>query len=220
MDFWTFLQQLFLRPQDFFKQHMKQDIMKLPFSGVAIFLFVVFWWLDRAERILLKAIGRQDGDTIMNYIAEEWMFYWILVFTGGIITGWLMYLLGGWFFWLRIKWSKWKITNEEHRNIFLYSFFFITLAYAIVTLIDTFLYSSPLETYTSEQLVSQLIETLWFFVIFITISHSLFMSYKGVMQIEWVVKGRAIVWFVILPALYYLILFILATFAFAFIGSL
>lgn len=200
MDLLLFLKQLTLRPQDFFKEHMKKDILNMPFAIITIFLFLFFWWVDRAEKILIKSFG-ESANPLYADVAANWSGYWLLVLLGWFLAGGMMYLIGGWFYGVRVRWSKWKLEWNAHRNIYVYSFFFVALANMLVAVGDTFTYSSPGETYLSEDFVYPIFESITLIFLFLTMGHSLFISYKWVMLIEWVRKLRAIIWFIVLPAL-------------------
>lgn len=188
------LRDLCIKPQNFFTRYKDAKVTKIWLFPIAFILLCITFWVDKVDRVLLKSISSESS----NLLVQNWLSYWGLSIVSGIMAGILMYYLGGWFYNLRVKWSKGEDSPELSRSIYIYSYLFIWVSTFIITLVDTILYKTPIDVYTVE-FQAKILEAGLIVLSWIVIIHSLFISYKAVTLIKWISKIRAIIWFIVLP---------------------
>ncbi|EAR15071.1 YIP1 family protein [Robiginitalea biformata] len=195
--FWI---QLLVYPKEFFKSHVLEN--KLKYFNFAIVVFCLGYGIDRLEKQLVKFEIRGILDKL-EFI-NTWTGFWLVSLAIGAIGGYILYLIGGWFYNVRVKWSAGEGNLEKSRALYLYSNFFISLFIILDSLIETIIYPIPYDPYSYLQSFEIIAIPLLFFFIF----HSIYISYAGVTTITDVKKGRAIIWFLVLPILVYLVVYI------------
>ena len=162
------------------------------------YLFFIIWAVGVASAI----------DRMSDYGSSSWMEVWAIVLIGGLIAGYLQYWIGGAIYHLRVKWSKGGDNYDASRNINMFSGIPIAIASIGSLLLNTIVYGND---YFKSGDGSSL-DILFFFVIITAIAYSIRLSYKGVMFIQQTEKTRAMIWFVVLPAIFYILIFSAAIF--------
>ncbi|MDH5680793.1 MAG: hypothetical protein OEZ36_04335, partial [Spirochaetota bacterium] len=117
----------------------------------------------------------------------------------GIAFGYLAYYLGGWFFNLRIKWSKGEPNKEKARFIYLYTLLVPGFLHLLFTISSFIIDPKP---FISETDVS-IKELIQGFVLILANFYSVYVSYIGATTAFNPRKGLAILWFLFLPMLFY-----------------
>jgi hypothetical protein len=146
-------------------------------------------------------------DSLNFRLFSNWLCYWKMVLVLGLILGLLYWVIGGWWFNLRIKWSgASKINNFHGRIIYVYSLFIVVLPILLCVLLITALFKNYITIYdlfvTAHNSGSiWMIATGLMFVI--PLLWSIFVSYKAVVNCFKVSRGKSIFWFVIVPAIFY-----------------
>lgn len=162
------------------------------------YLFFIIWASGVATAI----------DRMSDYGGSTWLEVWAIVLIGGLVAGYLQYWIGGAIYHLRVKWSKGGDNYDASRNIYMFSGIPVAIASIGSLLLNTIVYGNA---YFKSGEGSSL-DILFFFVIVAAIAYSIRLSYKGVMFIQQTQKTRAMIWFVVLPAIFYVLIFSAAIF--------
>lgn len=157
------------------------------------YLFFIIWAAGVATAI----------DRMTEFEGSSWLEVWAIVLIGGLIAGYLQYWIGGAIYHLRVKWSKGGDNYDASRNIYIFSGIPIIIASISSLILNTLVYGND---YFKSGGGSS-IDILFFFIIIAAIAYSISLSYKGVMFIQQPKKSRAIIWFVVLPAIFYVLVF-------------
>lgn len=199
IDFWS---DLFIRPNDFFKRNLTESSIQPAYFSLAIIVFGIGYGIDRLDRQLTKydLKGKLDDLDFIN----NWIGYWIFAIIGGIIGGYILYLIGGWFFNVRLKWSKGTGDIDKSRYIYLYSGVVSSSVIILTTLVSMLINNKPYDSEAEFNLwdLTSLILLVFF------IYYSVFVSYTGVQTITDADKLRSKIWFLILPILLYTLAYI------------
>jgi hypothetical protein len=136
----------------------------------------------------------------------SWGKIWAIVILSGIFTGALGYYIGGWFYNVRVGWSKGKQDINMSRNINLFTSLPISLTSILMLLLNQMTYGEDyLNYYYSD---ASTVDVVFFFVFVAAIIYTIRLSYMAVRETMHVEKKRAIGWFIVAPAiLYTLIIF-------------
>jgi len=162
------------------------------------YLFFIIWATGVATAI----------DRMSDYGSSSWLEVWAIVLIGGFIAGYLQYWIGGAIYHLRVKWSKGGDNYDASRNIFIFSGIPVAIASIGSLFLNTIVYGNKY----FESGGGSSLDVLFLFIIVAAIAYSIRLSYKGVMFIQQTEKTRAIVWFVVLPAIFYILIFSVAIF--------
>lgn len=131
----------------------------------------------------------------------SWGEIWIIVILSGIFTGTLGYYIGGWFYNVRVGWSKGKRDINMSRNINLFTSLPISLTNILMLLFNQMAYGEDyLNYYYSD---ASAVDVAFFFVFVSAIIYTIRLSYKAVRETMHVEKKRAIGWFIVAPAIFY-----------------
>lgn len=157
------------------------------------YLFFIIWASGVATAI----------DRMSDYGGSTWLEVWAIVLIGGFIAGYLQYWIGGAIYHLRVKWSKGGDNYDASRNIYIFSGIPVIIVTISSLLLNTIVYGNDY----FESGGGSSIDVLFLFIIIAAIAYSIRLSYKGVMFIQQTEKTRAIIWFVVLPAIFYILIF-------------
>jgi len=197
------LKNLLSQPYAFFQKYESKKLTEMPLFYVMLIVFALFMGIDRIESVVLDDVSNGT-----NYISG-WSMYWWSAVGAGIIAGAISFLIGSWFYNLRIKWSGAEGNSLFAQKVYLYTTVFIGLYTILTTLFDTFIYASPaaiydfVANYTAYDVhpILGLIEDVSIFLLPVFLFHSLYMSYSSVVRLEGIKKGRALFWFLVLPGI-------------------
>lgn len=162
------------------------------------YLFFIIWASGVATAI----------DRMSDYGGSTWLEVWAIVLIGGFIAGYLQYWIGGAIYHLRVKWSKGGDNYDASRNIYMFSGIPVAIVTISSLLLNTIVYGNDY----FESGGGSSIDVLFLFIIIAAIAYSIRLSYKGVMFIQQTEKTRAIIWFVVLPAIFYILIFSVGVF--------
>ncbi|MEM7185992.1 MAG: Yip1 family protein [Bacteroidota bacterium] len=196
LDAWA---QLFSNPKSFFIKDRETNDMGLFIT--AMIIFCLGYGIDRVDRQLVKfdVRGTLDDFEFLN----SWPGYWLVSIVGGAIGGYIAYLIGGWFYNVRVKWSKGKGDLKYSRRIYLFANFYVYLANVVVSLCATLILPLPYDPYAEFSAFDGASAVILLFMIF----YSLYISFSGVMATTGADKTRATIWFIVLPAFFYIAAF-------------
>ena len=198
-DFLNFFVTLLIRPKSFFKEQFVQRINV--HENLALVFFGLGLGLDRMDRQYIKMDlgGRTEALDTLN----SWPLYWLIAVVGGAIGGYIAFMIGGWFYDVRIKWSRGSGDLTKSRNLYLFANFWLYTTIVVMSLISFFTYDLPYDPFTAYPIW----EILSAILILTAVFYSIYISYTGVRSVTDAKKGLAIFWFIIAPVLYYLFSF-------------
>lgn len=189
---------LFIHPRRFFA-HPNVFKGKLPLIA-AIWLMGLARTLDRVDSRIAKAELTNDQNLwrVLEAIAGSWNVFWLFVTAISALSGWLIWLLWGWWFHRRvILCGATDAQRPISRRVFTYCSLVVGLPYLLLLVFWTLRYENYLAAYDQEMLGSILIVCLAFW--------ELFTAYIAVRTVFSVDRWRARFWFIISPAIVYLI---------------
>lgn len=153
--------------------------------------------------VLIYGMG-SAADRLIGSIGDysSWGEVWAIVGIGGLIGGYIaLYIAGSIYHW-RVKWSKGRDDIETSKNIWLFSGLPIAATSLLSLILNQMAYGS--DYFDGE---GTTVDLLIFFVSIAAIIYSIRLSYKAVRHVQKVEKGRAIWWFIVAPAIFYIIIF-------------
>lgn len=192
---------IFIRPTRFFSSQLA--LGKTPYVVVVTWCFGIAHTMDRIDQYMLRAeLGRPrpGWEHLAPLITESWLGYWAVVLVLGSISGFFLWWLGGWWYTVRLRWSGEREPDRTlARLVYVYSSFVWSGPIVIAALIMTAYFANYQEAWNADELysVGLLIFPFW----------SLITSYRGATTLFNLSRGRARLWFVILPAIFYLVVF-------------
>jgi hypothetical protein len=163
--------------------------------------------VDRIDTRIMQAELRNDPARwqALESLIGTWPRLWAFVLGGGSVAGALFWWLGGWWCRVRLRWSGATSPNKRlPRLLLIYSSFVFAGPAVLALAAQTLLYPSYLAAYEAESAFSILVMLMLFW--------SLFTTYKGAIALYPVSRGRAQLWFVVLPGIFYFL--VLGGFAF------
>lgn len=197
-----FIQNLLFKPAAFFKKSLYSNSDQPNYMPAIFIIFSLGQGLDRIDRQFIKYDLKGQFESIE--FLNNWPLYWTFATIGGLVGGYFLYLIGGWFFNLRLKWSKGDSNIELSRHIYLYSGAISNGAILLISLLSMLVYEHPYEPF---------IEVPWWdistiILLLIAIYYSVIVSYTGVKTLTNANNFRAKLWFLILPMLTYTLAYI------------
>ncbi len=194
---------LYLRPRLFFSYFPD---MVTPFSTAYTALILGITEVSgRISEEFLKLEFGSDA-TLPDAVMESWTVYWCVCLAFGVIAACAYYIVGGWWYRVRLNWSG--ATEPDHRlarQVYVYAYLILALPMLVLTLVDSFEYARPIDAERGEQ--------GWWIVSLVCPFWSVYAGYRGVRTLFPVVKWKARIWFLIFPALFYAMLVVGAAIA-------
>jgi hypothetical protein len=166
-------------------------------------VFIVVWLVGMAaalDRIDWNITRMNLGSSNLNMtldLAESWSALWIFVVVFGVLSGGIGWLVGGWWYRLRLEWSGARDPDpREARLVWAYAGLISALPSILLLLLDTFRYEDYLASWEAADLFS-LIPALALF-------WSVYVSYRGATTRFALKPWPAGIWFLALPLMLYL----------------
>lgn len=189
-------------------------------------------WLEKTPEILVAgwvsgiayAVGRIDVNLVRAdlgrprpgwemfgaWLIESWVNFWLSVLILGALNGVFFWLVGGWWYRIRLKWcGASDVEPKTARAMYLYQDFVASAPVVLFTIVETWRFGSYQEVWTSEE--------LWLSAPFIFVFWSCVTSYKAATSAFAVSRWKARVLFLILPVVIYLLAFGFVATLFAFL---
>lgn len=198
---------LFLDTRTFFEP--AAALGKQGYLAIACWIIGTSIAINRLEQQLVKAeLGSLDINLNIFELILKWPVFWPLVLSLGLLAGWLLWYVGGWWFRLRIKFSGDPNPDPRmSRLVMVYAGLVSAIPHIAFVLWWTLLYENYLIAYAQDLFLTVVIYAFSFW--------ELFSAYRGVRTLFAVDRWRARLWFIILPALLYLTTFGLVAIIFA-----
>jgi Flp pilus assembly protein TadD len=188
LTFPQFIKELLTNYKHFLETHFMAD--KPPF------LFVMMWLLGMCSIIYRIEMNYLSTQT---YELDSWILVWAFILIGGVILGYLGYWIGGTLYHLRVWVSGGSTNFKISRNLFLYTGLPIYMVAVFIAIVDTFAYGSGYFAERSNVLLDIILLGLCVLGIICAIS----LSYRGVCLLQKTKRVRSIIFFIVLPAIFY-----------------
>ncbi|MGB2741330.1 MAG: hypothetical protein WBC60_12350 [Cognaticolwellia sp.] len=192
---------LFFKPRLFFKD---LDLLNVP-----ILVYVSLWLIgmsnavDRIDQKLMKSdlgTATSSNQFMLDAISGGWLVFFLIVAGIGALGAFFVWLIGGWFYNLRLSWSgAGDFDKVNGRLIYVFSSLVTAIPHIITLLISATLYQDYVDVFYADEYWSSLIIIFPFWAIYV--------SYTAILTNFTVVKWKAMLWFVILPILFYSLAF-------------
>lgn len=183
---------LLLSPRSFFTGQLA--------LGKTPYLLAVIWVVGMAAAVanLNGALATAALDGALPDGAQSWTAYWTAAASAGAVAGLLYWLIGGWWFTLRVRWAgATAIPRQRAKLVMIYADF--VQAAPIVLLSAAWTLSFPSFAAASAKAP----RTDW--LLLLLPFWSTWIGYVGVRAVFGVSGWRPRLWFLILPALFYLL---------------
>lgn len=150
--------------------------------------------------IWILGIGNA-ADRLTSSNSSTWGEVWAIAIFGGILSGAIAYYIAGWFYHVRVGWSKGAGTIDTSRNIYVFSSLPIAITGIGSLLLNHIAYGNDyFDTYYSD---ASSIDIIFGLLALSAIAYSIYISYRAVRDVMHVQKGRGMFWFVIAPTVLY-----------------
>ncbi len=149
-------------------------------------------------------------DRLSSSDSSSWGEVWAIAIFGGILAGAIAYYIGGWFYHVRVGWSKGTGAINTSRNIYTFSSLPISVVAIGSLVFNQMAYGSDyFDSYYSD---ASSVDVIFALLSLIAIAYSIYISYRAVRDVMNTEKGRSIWWFVVAPAIFYVLIFASAMF--------
>ncbi len=199
------LVELFVHPRRFFGE---LALGRTPYVVFVTWCYGMATAIERVDEELLRAqIGRPrpGWDQIGPYVTESWLGFWIWALVAGVIGGLFLWHVGGWWYAVRLRLCGAPDADRRlARLAFTYSAFIASAPVILAAALRTLLFPNHLTAFQSEE--------LWSLALLVFPFWSLWASFAAATELFPVRRGRALLWFAVLPGTFYVIAFgVLAT---------
>jgi hypothetical protein len=157
---------------------------------------------EAMERITAELVQRDlgAGGRVPDEVLESWTAYWATCLIFGVIGAILYYAIGGWWFRVRLKLSGDAEPDPRlARQVYIYASLIIGLPTVVLTVIDSIHYPTPLAAERGAQ--------WWWIASALLPFWSVYASYRGVRTLFDAVRWKAVIWFFVLPSLFFLLVY-------------
>jgi hypothetical protein len=188
---------LFFKPSLFFKD---LDLLNVPLLVYAsLWLIGISNAVDRIDKNLIKSdfgTVTSSNQMMLDAISGGWLVFFLIIAGAGAFGAFFVWLIGGWFFNLRLSWSSTEGFDKVNgRLIYVFSSLIHVIPHIAILLVSAFLYPNYIASYNADE--------YWSSIIIIFPFWACFVSYKGILANFNVVKWKALLWFVVLPIVFY-----------------
>ncbi len=185
--FFPYFKECFLNFSKFSKQHLVTKSPK--------YLWLAIWVIG---------LGSATGN-LTSSDSTGWSEVWTIAVFGGILAGAIAYYIAGWFYNVRVQWSKGQGGIDTARNIYIFSSLPIAVTSIASLLFNQLSYGS--DYFTSYSTDASSVDLIFGLLSFAAIIYSIVISYRAVREVMHAEKRRAIGWFVVAPAIFYFVAF-------------
>lgn len=204
---------IFIRPSRFFSSKIA--------AGSTPYLVLVAWCygiaeaMDRIDRVSLQSeMGRPRAGwgALGPLVMESWAGYWTFCLVMGAASGAFLYMVGGWWYRVRLKWAGDPSPDPTlARRVYVYSSFVMAAPMILAALGQTMTFPHYAAAWQSAEIytLALIIFPFW----------SIAASYAGARAVFRLGAWRARIWFLILPVMVYLVAFGAIALAAALLGA-
>lgn len=189
---------LFCKPYKFFSNTASLD--HLPELILVVWVLGLTGAMDRIDRAIMQSkLGSASSGwrDFSPWLLSSWAHYWTVVVMGGTIGCALAWMIGGWWYKTRIRWSGANdVDSSLARRVYVYQAFVVSAPMMLITLLQTVLFSNYDEAWESQD--------TWTKCIVIFLFWSCWTSYMGVVTVFPVKKWKAGIWFLAIPVVLYM----------------
>lgn len=189
---------LFFRPRHF--------VQHLALFNTRLILCLAAWSLgasnavERIDRLILqRKLGAADSSSLalLGMIEQGWLAFLLFITVFGALGGFFTWLIGGWFYNLRLSLCGAKhINKQKGRLIYLLSNLVLTLPHLILLMVAAIHYP--------DYLAYQAADEYWSLVLLVFPFWSVVVSFCSVRAAFDLIHWKAVFWFFALPVLFYL----------------
>lgn len=187
-------------PNEFYNQ---KAIRSPYFPNILIFFVGLGASISKFDGKYIIA-NNQPSDLGVFYAltGTHWQNYWLTMTLSGIIGGYFIWLINGWWYNMRLSFIGSQLEDEQAGKLIMMCNSLIKyLPFILIALINTLRF----ESYAASSIDSGLITTILSLIIVITTIFSVINSYRTV-KIYYSVKGlKVLFWFLILPMIFLVI---------------
>jgi len=189
------LADLFFRPSRLFAD--LTPLKTKPLWIIVAWICGVSSAIDRADTVMLKS-DLSGNESPSMQLLDSWAAFWPFILIVGSFYAALVWLIGGWWYRVRLKWSGDANADRfSARIVFSYTSLITALPAIAATLISTFVYESYRAAWSSDE--------AWSALLVVFIAWDIIASYKGVRVAFAVTKWKARLWFLILPLAFFIV---------------
>ena len=195
---------LVFRPTSFFQHYVVRSVPFL--TALCAWTYGIAAVADRIDTRTMQA-SLTGRPTPFDVVLGSWGIYWGTCLALGILSGFLYYHLGGWWFRKRLSFCGASGADAKlARKVYLFATQAYTVPFIVYALWETLHYDSPRAAGMGDDLGGLLVAVCLFW--------SVYVSYRGACTVFTLRAWPARTWFLILPALLYVLAFgaILAAF--------
>jgi tetratricopeptide (TPR) repeat protein len=185
-----FFKQFFGNYKEFLETHLKVE--GPPFLVLMIWILGMASIIDRME--LRYAISS-------TYQLNNWVSAWLLILITGIISGCLGYWVSGTWYHLRVIMCGGLREFRTSRYLFLYTGLPMYIVIILMQIFNTAVYGNR---YFTEP-TSWDFDMMWGGLSYAAVAFSIYLSYRGVRLLQQTKKIRTIIFFILLPSLFYVL---------------
>lgn len=95
--------ELFFQPDRFFSRPNIYDMGKL--HGLGAWVVGMSATMDRIDHTMMRSVLNEAPSSSIQFIAQSWLHYWGVVMGMGIISAFILWWFGGWWYGKRLTWS-------------------------------------------------------------------------------------------------------------------
>ncbi len=192
------LRDLFLRPARYFREQ-PLDTGDWKWAAWVVGVAVAIERIDQGLARSDLGAPSPGWDTLSPLLVNSWTGFWLFAALMGTLGGALAWLIGGWWYHVRIRWSGVPDANRtEARRVYIFASLVAAVPIVVYSLVVTVLYPDYSAAWYDDELWSGLLLVFPFW--------SVVVSYRGVRVRFPIRAGPARVWFAILPVLFYVIM--------------
>lgn len=193
------LRDLFLRPGSFFA---RPNLTARPAFLIAIWIVGAATVIERIDYALIaQEFGVKAGPSLAA--AHSWPVFWVVAAVFGVLHGWLVWLAGGWWYWIRVALSGADDPDPRlARGVYIWQNIVADLPDLLFIVLYTFVFADYAAAQDSDQ--------VWTFIPAVFFLWSCLTSYFGVIAaFPAVSKVKTALWFIVAPLLFYTALILL-----------
>jgi hypothetical protein len=198
-----YLVDLFVRPRRFFLGNLGTG--RPPCVILVGWVYGISHAIDRLDTQLMRAeLGHPPlGWTYVGpLVAGSWLGFWTWVLVAGVLGAFFLWWIGGWWYQVRLRWSGVPAPDKRRaRLLFMYSSFVFAGPAVVAALIRTLRFPNDAAACAAAHGYPLVLLLVLLFFPFWSVAT----SYVGVKALFAVTRRKAVVWFVALPMLVYVI---------------